>query len=64
MYLDTVREHVVWMDAGAPGQMAMWEKYENDSRIWESLIGEFSPSCGIFFIYLDGSYFFLSLLEN
>ncbi|BFZ05148.1 hypothetical protein BsWGS_08187 [Bradybaena similaris] len=38
IYLDMIREHVVWMEAGEPGQMAMWAKYENESRLWESLI--------------------------
>ncbi|CAG5133115.1 unnamed protein product, partial [Candidula unifasciata] len=60
IYLDMIREHVVWMEAGEPGQMAMWAKYENDSRIWESLFENTTTENEIWDSFVRNDYDLLS----
>ncbi|KAH9518787.1 hypothetical protein Btru_006274 [Bulinus truncatus] len=50
IYLDMIREYVIWMKDGEPEQLAMWENFVNLSKLWPDMNGNisFENAGGIF----------------
>ncbi|XP_055900191.1 leucine-rich repeat-containing G-protein coupled receptor 5-like isoform X3 [Biomphalaria glabrata] len=61
IYLDMIREYVIWMKDGEPEQLAMWEKYVNLSKLWTNVFENVSLENGMNFEQFGSDFDFSDL---